>query len=295
MVKSMTGFGRGEFIDEKRNIVCEIKSVNHRYSDITVKMPRRYTFAEESIKALIKKTAPRGKIDVSILVTNADADETDISLNKDLAKLYYENLKELKDSLPGLQGEVDLRLVALMPDVLKAAPQIEDEDAVMAALNAAVCEALANFDKMRITEGKKLADDILLHNSVIMDARTSIEKYAPQVKLNYMTKLRDRISDLLGKEIQISEDRIAAESAIFADKSDITEELVRLNSHCNQLINIIENADESIGKKLDFLVQEMNRESNTIGSKANDISITEKVLVLKAEIEKIREQVQNLE
>lgn len=295
MVKSMTGFGRGEFADEKRSIVAEVKSVNHRYSDITVKMPRRYSFAEETIKSLVKNVAPRGKIDVSIQVTNADADETNLALNLDLAKLYYEKLSELKKGIDGIPGEADLRMIALMPDVLKAAPEVEDEEAITKALSAAVNNALENFDKMRSIEGAKLAEDILHRNTIISETRDEIEKYAPQVKVLYMQKLKDRIEDLLGKEAQIPEERILTEAAVFADKSDITEELVRLKSHCAQLISIINGSGESIGKKLDFLVQEMNRESNTIGSKANDINITNNVLVLKSEIEKIREQVQNLE
>lgn len=295
MVKSMTGFGRGEYLDDKRSITCEIKSVNHRYSDITVKMPHRYAFAEETIKALVKKVAPRGKIDVGIQVTNANADETNLALNLDLAKLYYEKLGELKNSLEGIPGEADLRMIALMPDVLKAVPEVEDEDAILKALSTAVNNALENFDNMRKIEGAKLAEDILNRNQTISKVRDEIEVYAPQVKVLYMQKLKDRIADLLGKEAQVPEERILTEAAVFADKSDITEELVRLKSHCAQLIDIVNNSTESIGKKLDFLVQEMNRESNTIGSKANDINITNNVLILKAEIEKIREQVQNLE
>ncbi len=295
MVKSMTGFGRGEYADDKRSIVAELKSVNHRYSDITVKMPHRYAFAEETIKALVKKAAPRGKIDVGIQVTNANADETSLSLNIDLAKLYHKKLGELKGNLDGISGEPDFRMIALMPDVLKAVPEVEDEEAILKALISAVSSALENFNKMRTVEGAKLAEDILNRNQTISKVRDEIEVYAPQVKLLYMQKLKDRIADLLGKEAQISEERILTEAAVFADKSDITEELVRLKSHCAQLVDIINNSNESVGKKLDFLVQEMNRESNTIGSKANDINITNNVLILKTEIEKIREQVQNLE
>lgn len=295
MVNSMTGYGRGEYADEKRSITCEIRSVNHRYSDITVKMPRRYSFAEDAIKNIVKSHAPRGKIDVSIQIDNFSADDTAILLNSELAKKYYDRLTELKQELPDLYGEIDLRMISLMPDVLKPAPEVEDEDAIKKALCEATELAAKNFDDMRTVEGEKLAKDILERNETIKKTRSEIEVYAPQVKVLYMQKLRDRIADLLGKEAQIPEDRILTEAAVFADKSDITEELVRLNSHCEQLINIISASGESVGKKLDFLVQEMNRESNTIGSKANDINITNKVLVLKSEIEKIREQVQNLE
>jgi len=295
MVKSMTGFGRGEYTDAKRSIVCEIKSVNHRYSDITVKMPRKYLFAEEAIKAEVKKLAPRGKIDIGIMVTNADSDETDISINLELARMYQKKLNELKNGLEGLSGEADLKMIALMPDVLKASSEVENEEEVLNALIAAARAALEKFDSMRTAEGAKLAEDILERNETIKITRAEIEKYAPEVKKLYMEKLKERIADLLGKEAQIPEERILTEAAVFADKSDITEELVRLNSHCEQLIKIVNGCEDSPGKKLDFLVQEMNRESNTIGSKANDINITKNVLILKSEIEKIREQVQNLE
>ena len=295
MVKSMTGFGRGTFEDEARAITAEIKSVNHRYSEINVKMPRRYAFAEDAIKALVKNIAPRGKIDVMIGVDDKAADGTDIRLNTELAVQYVTALKALKDACPELTGDLSLRMVATMPDVLKAAAAEEDEEQIMAGLTAAVSQAAANLDSMRQTEGGKLIGDILMRTDLIENTALEIEKYAPQVAKNYTEKLKTRIQDLLGDGVAIPEDRILLEAAVFADKSDITEEIVRLKSHCAHLRSIVDGAKEPVGKKLDFLVQEMNRESNTIGSKANDISITNHVLVLKAEIEKIREQVQNIE
>lgn len=294
MIKSMTGFGRGEYTDEKRSIVAEIKSVNHRYCEISVKMPRRYQFAEEKIKSMVKAVAPRGKIDVSIMVDDLSFEESAIRLNLDAAKAYYNSLNTLKDNFPNLQGEVDLKMLALMPDVLKNTPAEEDEEEILKVLSIAVNAALEKYDAMKVVEGKKLIADILGRNDFIEKTVSEIEVYAPEVSKQYAIKMKDRIKELLGNEATIPEDRVMLEAAVFADKSNITEEIVRLHSHCAQLRTICA-SEESAGKKLDFLVQEMNRESNTIGSKANDIKITDKVLILKAEIEKIREQVQNIE
>jgi len=294
MIKSMTGFGRGEYTDEERNVVVEIKSVNHRYSDITVKMPRRYSFAEEKIKGLVKNVAPRGKIDVSIMVDNASQEDTNIQLNLSIAKKYYDNLMLLKKEF-SLQGDVSLSLLGGMPDVIKSTPDVEDEEAIWMSLSTPVMLAAENLNLMRIAEGEKLAEDILYRGQLVSDLATEIEAYAPSISKVYTLKMRDRISELLENATAIPEDRIVLEAAIFADKSNITEELVRLKSHMQQLRDIINNADQPVGKKLDFLIQEMNRETNTIGSKANDLAITNNVLSLKSEVEKIREQVQNIE
>lgn len=294
MIKSMTGFGRGEYTDEKRSIACEIKSVNHRYCEITVKMPRRFQFAEEKIKAQVKAVAPRGKIDVSILVDEHSFDSSDVSVNMDAAKAYYKSLKTLKDAFPKLKGSVSLEMLASMPEVLKTKPADEDEELVLKELTNAVAAALEKYDAMKVVEGAKLVEDIVARGQLIYETVSGVEQYAPEVAKQYAVKMKERIQDLLGDDATIPEDRVMLEAAIFADKSNITEEIVRLKSHCAQLKAIC-GGEEAAGKKLDFLVQEMNRESNTIGSKANDINITDKVLILKAEIEKIREQVQNLE
>ena len=294
MTKSMTGFGRGEFADEFRTVTAEIKAVNQRYSDSTVKMPRRYAFAEEAIKAVVKTYTTRGKIDVIINVDASAADESDVQLNLPLARRYYDNLATLKDALPQLHGEIRLSMIAGMTDVLKSAVCAEDEEILLKELTGAVHEACRRFDDMRAAEGEKLLEDILLRNDLIEKTRAEIEEYAPRVAEAYFNKLKDRIAELIGDSALIPEDRIVLEAAVFADKSNITEELVRLKSHVQQLKKIV-SSGEPAGKKLDFLVQEMNREANTIGSKANDINITNRVLILKAEIEKIREQVQNIE
>ena len=294
MIRSMTGFGRGEYIDEKRSVICEIKSVNHRFCEITVKLPRRYQFAEEKIKALVKESVQRGKIEVSFLCDELTMDDQKIRLNTDAAKKYYESLSMLKSELPGLAGEIDLKLISSMPEVLKVIPQAEDEEEIMKSLGSALDSALNNYNAMRTAEGVKLADDMLCRGKLIEDTVSEVELRAPQLQQEYARKIRERISELLDGTVEIPEDRIMLEAAVFADKANITEEIVRLKSHCGQLRGIL-SGNGPAGKKLDFLVQEMNREANTIGSKANDISITDKVLVLKAEIEKIREQVQNLE
>lgn len=294
MIKSMTGFGRSEYSDGKRNIICEIRSVNHRYSDITVKMPRRYSFAEDRIKQTVKEKLVRGKVDVSINVENVTESDVVIKLNQLAAKQYYDNLSELKEQF-GLTGDINLSLMAGMPDVLKAVPDVEDEEEITKAILIPVAEASANLEKMRAVEGQRLADDLISKGETIKGILDKIEVRSPLVVKDYMEKLRARITELLDGAAEIPEERILTEAAIFADKCAIDEEITRLNSHLVQLKTILTGSESTVGKKLDFLVQEMNREANTIGSKANDLEITNNMLNIKAEIEKIREQVQNIE
>ena len=294
MIKSMTGFGRGEYVDGKRRITAEIKSVNHRYADVSVKMPRRYSFAEERVKNTVKSLVKRGKADVSIMVEYLTEDDYNIKLNENAAKQYYENLIELKEKF-SLAGEIDISILASFPDLFKLASNASDEEEAAAALETAIRLAAENLDTMRALEGEKLAEDILMRGELISGLISGIELLVPQVSAAYYEKLRERIRELTDNSIEIPEDRIAMEIAIFADKSNITEELVRLRSHIGQLTGIITKSIQPDGRKLDFLVQEMNREANTIGSKANNIEITNKMLEIKSEIEKIREQVQNIE
>ncbi|MCI8631274.1 MAG: YicC family protein [Firmicutes bacterium] len=294
MVKSMTGFGRSEYTDGKRNIMVEIKSVNHRYSDISVRMPRRYSFAEDKIKNTVKETLRRGKADVSILVENTAESDVNVKLNTMIAKQYCDNLNELATEF-GLDSNITLQFLATLPDVMKPVPNIEDEEEITKALLAAVSDALEKIDEMRRIEGAKLAEDLIMRGETIRVLANKIGERSPLVTKAYEEKLRERITELVGKSVTVPEDRILLEAAVFADKSSITEELVRLDSHTIQLKNILSNSNQPDGKKLDFLVQEMNREANTIGSKANDIEITNLMLEMKSEIEKIREQVQNIE
>lgn len=298
MIKSMTGFGRGEYTDGKRNMVVEIKTVNHRYADITIKMPRRYSFAEDKIKSAIKAHLRRGKADVFIMVENIGDSDVSVQINEELAKQYLEKMVSLRDALgepEGFNDQLSLLQIAGLPDVIKTTPVAEDEEEIMQALLIPTLQAAQNLDKMRATEGEKLAEDLLAKGENLKTLLNQIAARAPQVATDYTAKLRERITELIGNSVQIPEDRILVEAAIFADKCAIDEEITRLNSHIMQLRDIVSTSNQPDGKKLDFLVQEMNREANTIGSKANDITITGYVLDLKSEIEKIREQVQNIE
>lgn len=294
MIKSMTGFGRGEFTDGKRNITVEVKSVNHRYSDINIRMPRRYSFVEDYIKKEIKEFAKRGKFEVSIMVENITESDITIRLNEPIAEQYIENLNKLQEQYE-LDGEVELSLIAGLPEVFKQIPDVEDEEEMKISILTPVRQAVENLDNMRRLEGEKLAEDLLFRGKYILDLVNKIETKAEDVPNEYADKLKARISELLEGNVEIPEDRIMLEAAIFADKCNITEELTRLKSHVHQLDTIINTGKGPDGKKLDFLVQEMNREANTIGSKANSIDITGIMLQIKAEIEKIREQVQNIE
>ncbi|MDO5491979.1 MAG: YicC/YloC family endoribonuclease, partial [Bacillota bacterium] len=294
MIKSMTGFGRGEYSDGGRNVTVEIRSVNHRYGDITVKMPRRYSFAEETVKTAVKDVVKRGKADVSVMVDTLTEGDLTVRLNEPAAAQYMENLRALQKK-HRLAGEIDIALLSSMPDVLRTVPDVEDEKSVKEAVGRAAAQAAEAIDAMRIAEGGKLAEDLMMRGRLIRDIVRQIGERAPQIAGEYVMKMKERIAELLDGAVEIPEERILTEAAIFADKSNITEELVRLDSHMQQLGQILTKAEDPAGKKLDFLVQEMNREANTIGSKANDLEITSWMLETKSEIEKIREQVQNIE
>ena len=294
MIKSMTGFGRGEYSDGKRSITAEIKTVNHRYSDINVKMPKRYSFAEERVKAIARSRIKRGKAEVSIIVENLTEEDMTVKLNAAVAGQYISNLRELQ-SMYDIDGKIDIALIASLPDVMKAVPDVEDEESVCTAVEKAVADAAASLDEMRIAEGEKLSEDLKMRGGLVRDIVKKIDERAPMVVKDYTEKLYARIRELVEDSVAVPEERILTEAAIFADKSNITEELVRLDSHMKQLGDILVGSKDPVGKKLDFLVQEMNREANTIGSKSNDLEITLLMLEAKSEIEKIREQVQNIE
>ena len=297
MIRSMTGFGRGDYSDEISKVTVEIRSVNHRYLDIYVKMPRRYSFAEETIKSAIKERLHRGKVEVSVSVDNIGRSDSDVRLDKELAARYYSVLSELKDSFDfGEESRVSLSLLSKMPDVIVTTPASEDEEAMITRLLGATANALDDFCSMREAEGEKLAADLSARADTIQEIRDRIEKRAPEIEKEYAAKFKARVEDILSGVYEVPEERIALEAAIFADKANITEELVRLGSHISQLRKFLQSdGREAVGKKIDFLIQEMNREANTIGSKSNDREITSSMLDLKAEIEKVREQVQNIE
>ena len=294
MIKSMTGFGRAEYSDGKRNIIVEIKAVNHKYSELYVRIPRRYSFAEEHIKNAVKEYASRGKIDISVVVDNLTDDDVTVKLNTAIVKQYIGCLSQLREEY-GLAGDIDLQFVSSLPDVMKTAPDVEDEEEILKGFLVPVREAAAGLDRMRALEGDRLSEDLIMRGRLILNMVDEIEKNAPLVAKNYRIKLGERINELLSGKNVVPEERIAAEVALFADKCNITEEIVRLRSHCRQLEEIIEKSTGPCGKKLDFLVQEMNREANTICSKANFLEITNTALDVKSEIDKIREQVQNIE
>ncbi len=297
MIKSMTGFGRGQSQDAVRTVTVEIRAVNHRFCDIFVKMPRKYAFAEEKLKSEVKKQLSRGKIEINVSVDVFGASESDLRLDRELARKYYEAMTELKDELEfdSTAGGISLSLIAKMPDVIKSAPAEENEEEILACIMKATELAISDIVSMREAEGAKLAEDLLARADIVDDIRTRIAARAPQLEAEYANKFRERIKELLGGTAELPEERVALEAAIFADKANITEELVRLESHVEQLRGFINSDGEAVGKKIDFLIQEMNREANTIGSKSNDKDITNMMLDLKAEIEKIREQVQNIE
>ena len=294
MIKSMTGFGRSEYSDGKRNVIIEVKAVNHRYTDISVRYPKRYSFTEEKIKSEIKNVVKRGKLDVSLIVETITEEDMDIKLNTNLAKQYVDNLNVLSDTFK-LNNNISVSMIAGLPDVMKLIPDVADEDEVLATILTTVKQAIEKLDNMRAGEGNKLAEDIIKRGNLIKSIVEKVEERSPLVTQEYKVKLHDRIEDLLGGEYAVDAERLAVETAMFADKCSITEEVVRLESHIIQLNDIVQTSDQSVGRKLDFLVQEINREVNTIGSKANDLEITNMVVEMKSEIEKIREQIQNIE
>jgi len=294
MIKSMTGFGRGAYEDDSWDMTAEIKSVNHRYSDISVRMPRHCSFAEEPIKAIVKQVAPRGKIDVFLRIETKGEAAATVSLNIEVARHYYDSLSELNSEFD-LNEPVTLSLLAGMPDVIRVSSEVEDEQMMLHGMSQCVLQAVENLDVMRIKEGRALAEDILSRCKVITDIVEEIETIVPDIVKIYASKLKERIEEFLANGQEVPQDRILLEAAVFADRSNVTEELVRLKSHAAQLRSFVTKTEGPIGKKLDFLVQEMNREANTIGSKVSDIDVTNRVVSLKSEIEIIREQIQNIE
>ena len=293
MIKSMTGYGRSEVSDSRRKVTAEVRSVNHRYCDINVHMPRKYSFAEEAVKNAVKKTVKRGKVDVSLSIENTEGADVEIQLNHDLADKYLQKLHALAEA-HSIQGGVSLEYLSSLPDVMKPVPAVENEEEIISTFTEAVTRAGEVHDRMRISEGSNLSADLLKRSALIIDHIRAVEERSPQVVNDYYNKLQERMKELLS-DASVNEDRLLQEAAVFADRISVTEETVRLRSHVSQLETFLTENSGSIGKKMDFLVQEMNREANTIGSKANDLEITRYVLEIKSEVEKIREQVQNIE
>ncbi|XVG95448.1 YicC/YloC family endoribonuclease [Eubacteriales bacterium KG127] len=294
MIKSMTGFGRGEYKNEKYSVVVELKAVNHKYTDFNFRIPRTFAFAEEDMKKEIKRILNRGKVEVQLSLENLKEETVNVTVNTKLASEYMKKLSSLSNAC-GLEEKPKLEMLAKLPEVIVVTPEKENRDEILEAILAATSDATKNLDKMRHIEGIALAEDILERQSALQSILEKMRPLAAYIPENYKIRLRDRIGQILDKDTNIPEDKIAMEVAIFADKASIDEELTRLASHLKQLKTLVSKESGSKGKKLDFLVQEMNREANTIGAKANDLQLTKLVLEGKAEIEKIREQIQNIE
>ena len=291
-MKSMTGYGRARETSNEREIVAELRAVNHRYLDVNVKAPRGYGFLEEAIKKLAASKISRGKVDIYINVTDLAAQETTITLNHELAQSYFDALVELRDALH-LHDDISVMSIAKMPDVLVSQRVEVDAEALTASVSEVFNEAVKQFDEMREIEGEKLASDVRNRMNTIKEIVQQIEIRSPECFIAYREKLEKRMNEILA-DSTVDEQRILTEAAIFADKTAVDEETVRLRSHLDQLDTMLKDYNP-VGRKLDFLVQEMNREANTIGSKANDSILANYVISLKAEIEKIREQIQNIE
>lgn len=292
MIKSMTGYGRARMTLNKRDITVEVRSVNNRYLDCTVKMPRMYTFAEDAIKQRVQKAISRGKVDVFISVDATAADVAKVSVNRELAAGYAAALRELA-GVCGTEPHVTPEQLSRFPDILTVTKADEDLETVSADLCTVLDEALTAYNAMRAVEGTRLAEDILGRLSTILDYTAQVEKRSPETVREYREKLTSRMQEVL-QSTSIDPQRILTEAAIYADKVAVDEETVRLRSHVAQLRTMVA-SDEPMGRKMDFLIQEVNRESNTIGSKCNDVEIARVVVGLKAEVEKMREQVQNVE
>jgi uncharacterized protein (TIGR00255 family) len=292
MLKSMTGYGKGEGSSEVGRVTAEIRSVNHRYAEVGVKLPRGFLAHEQEVRRLVQERLRRGKVDVLIQFEQSNSATVEPAINLPLARGYLEALTRLRHEF-ALSGEVTLEFLASQRDVLVSAESQLDVAAVRAPLTAAVGAALDQLETMRQQEGKALDADLCQRRQTLAALLDRIRQRAPQMVIDGASRLKERLTQLLA-DVAIDPTRLAQEVALLADRSDITEELVRFDSHLGQL-DLILAADESVGRKLDFLLQEMNREVNTIGSKANDLTITSVVVELKGELEKIREQVQNIE
>ena len=292
MIKSMTGFGRSKYENEEREYTVEIKSVNNRYSDISIKMPRNLSSLEEKIKKQITTAISRGKIDVFITFINNSEKGKDIKINTELAKMYIKELKQLAK-----EGEIidniNVIEVIRLPEVLNISLENDDEELILSELTVCTKNAIDSFIAMRETEGLKIKEDLQNRINIISKKIDKINSISTGLVEEYVVKLEKRINDILKTSV-VDETRLAQEIVIYSDKCSIEEEITRLRSHILQFTNLLETSGP-IGKKLDFLVQEMNRETNTIGSKANSLEITNLVVDLKTEIENIREQIQNIE
>ena len=292
MVKSMTGYGRAVETVNGREFTVELRSVNNRYLDCTVKLPRSLTFAEEAVKQAVKATISRGKVDVFITVRSEGAPDVKISLNAAMVEGYLTAMKQMVSDY-GVQDDISVSIISRMPEVFTVEKTEVDEQQLLADLLGVVNKALIAYDAMREAEGKALENDLRSRGNTILELVSQVEAGNGQTVSDYRLRLENKLKEVLANTA-IDESRILTEAAIFADKVAVDEETVRLRSHLEQMNNMLTNGG-AIGRKLDFLLQEMNRESNTIGSKCSDVRLARIVVDIKAELEKIREQTQNIE
>ena len=298
MLKSMTGYCRSQKILNGRDILVEIRSVNHRYYEYSSRIPRSYSYIDDKLKTLLKTGISRGKVEVSVSINTIEGKDTVIAVNKAVAEGYVNALRSLNEEM-GSNGstwlEDDLKLSKLikLPDIFNIQKTPDDEEQVWNDVSEVTAEALEKFVSMRQTEGERLRNDVIEKSDAILEMVAKVEELSPQTVENYRNRLFKKLSEVL-EDKNIDEQRIVTEAAIFSEKIAVDEETVRLRSHISQLRSMLD-SDETVGRKLDFIVQEMNREVNTIGSKAQDLNVTRIVVDMKAEIEKIREQIQNIE
>ena len=292
MVKSMTGYGRAVETVNGREFTVELRPVNNRYLDCTVKLPRTLSFAEEAVKQAVKATISRGKVDVFITVRSEGAADVKVTLNASMVEGYLSAMKQMVVDY-GVQDDISVSVISRMPDVFTVEKPDVDEEQLLSDLMSVVNKALASYDAMRTTEGKALENDLRSRGNTILDLVAQVEAGSGQTVIDYRTRLENKLKEVLANTA-IDESRILTEAAIFADKIAVDEETVRLRSHLEQM-NTMLTTGGAIGRKLDFLLQEMNRESNTIGSKCSDVRLARIVVDIKAELEKIREQTQNIE
>lgn len=292
MIKSMTGYGRANKSIDSLNVTVEIKSVNHRYFEFSSRYPRIYGFLDEKMKTFVQSKVARGKIECYIQVENLEDDNVVVEVNHSLAKGYVDAFNELSQRY-GIDNGINASSLGRFQDVLLVRREEADEEKIWAAVRETAQQAVDNFIEMRSVEGEKMKNDISARADFILENVAFIEKRSPETVKEYNEKLLARMRDIIG-DAHVEEQRLLTEAAIYADKIAVAEETVRLRSHIDQLRSFLVSR-EAIGRKMDFLVQEMNREANTIGSKAQDVEIARRVLEIKSEIEKIREQVQNIE
>lgn len=292
MIKSMTGFGRSQVNSGGYQVTCEIRGVNHRYFDTYIRIPRRYNILEEQIKEELKKYVSRGRLEININIEKTEESARNIKLDKDLAMAYYNYLKDLAKYLE-IPPEIKIIDVFRLPDVFTLEDREDDIQVIWQLLQTALADAMYSLVEMRSKEGQLLAVDLKNRIDKLIQMVEMIAQRSPEVSQEYARRLHSRIDELIGQQAA-DEQRILQEVAIFADKSSITEEIVRLRSHFSHFYDLLD-AGETVGRKCDFLVQEMFREINTVASKANDLEISHVVVEVKAELEKIREQLQNIE